>query len=159
MLHRRDELPGPRGDLGVGRSQACSLPEREAEKGEGRAWERGWLQHDHSNFAKSLNSINRMHMLAPNLVLPPPSTQVLSCSSPTQNAGWPAVWERSEMPCPRRTSLLDGKAARCYLPCALSPLPALLCYEDFFQHFLIVDMLVLLMFPLLCRRPAYSPPL
>lgn len=44
-------------------------------------------------------------------------------------------------------------------PCALSPQPALLCYEDFFQHFLIVDMLVLLMFPLLCRRPAHSPPL
>lgn len=44
-------------------------------------------------------------------------------------------------------------------PCALSPLPALLCYEDFFQHFLIVDMLVFLVFSLLCWRPAYPLPL
>lgn len=61
--------------------------------------------------------------------------------------------------CPVRALIPTRKAACCYLPCALSPLPALLCYEDFFQHFLIVDMLVLLMFPLLCRRPAYSLPL
>lgn len=84
MLHRRDELHGPQGDLGVERSQARSLPVREAEKGEGRARERVWLQHDPSTSAKSHKAINRMHALGPSLVLPPPSTRALSHPGPAE---------------------------------------------------------------------------
>jgi len=63
LLHRRDELHGPGGDLGVERSQARSLPVREAEKGEGRAVKQVVLQHNPSTSAKSHKAINRTHAL------------------------------------------------------------------------------------------------